>query len=117
VQLTRDPTVVATARRHAVDACREQLDESRCEDLALAVSELVTNAIRYGREPVTLAVRQVGARVRVEVTDANPTPPAVVDTATEQLATGRRGLTLVAGLCRRWGWEPSGEGKRVWCEI
>jgi anti-sigma regulatory factor (Ser/Thr protein kinase) len=117
VQLTRDPAVVATARRHAVDVCRDQLDDSRCEDLALAVSELVTNAIRYGREPVTFAVRQVGARVRVEVTDANPAPPAVIETAPEQLATGRRGLTLVAGLARRWGWEPAGEGKRVWCEI
>jgi hypothetical protein len=23
----------------------------------------------------------------------------------------------VAGLADRWGWQPEGAGKRIWCEI
>ena len=115
VQLVADPAVVAVARRHAVDACKDNLDEGRCEDLALAVSELVTNAIRYGGDPVTLTVRHGEDAVRVEVTDGNPqldVPPEP-----EELATGRRGLRLVAAVCRAWGWHEVDGGKCVWCEV
>jgi anti-sigma regulatory factor (Ser/Thr protein kinase) len=115
VQLARDPAVVASARQHAVDLCRGVLDESRCDDLALAVSELVTNAIRYGGEPLTLDVQTRPDGVRVEVTDGDPTPITVA--TPDELDTGRRGLVLVAALCARWGWEPLAHGKRVWCEV
>jgi anti-sigma regulatory factor (Ser/Thr protein kinase) len=115
VQLVRDPTVVAVARRHAVDVCRGTLDDDQCDSLALAVSELVTNAIRYGRDPITLTVEPTAGTVRVEVTDGDPTPLFVG--LPEDLATGRRGLLLVAGVSRSWGWHPTSGGKSVWCEI
>jgi anti-sigma regulatory factor (Ser/Thr protein kinase) len=115
VHLVRDPTVVAAARRHAVEVCRESLDDEQCESLALAVSELVTNAIRYGRDPITLTVEPAAGTVRVEVSDGDPTPLFVE--IPEELATGSRGLLLVAGVCRNWGWHPTSGGKSVWCEI
>ncbi|WP_210951325.1 ATP-binding protein, partial [Streptomyces sp. MK37H] len=31
--------------------------------------------------------------------------------------THGRGLELVDGLADRWGWQPEGSGKRIWCEI
>jgi anti-sigma regulatory factor (Ser/Thr protein kinase) len=115
LQLAADPCVVAAARRHAVDMCRDALDDARCEDLALAVSELVTNAIRHGGDPVTLTVLPGEDSVRVEVTDGSPdlhdsSPPAPLD-------TGRRGLWLVDAVCRAWGWHPVDGGKCVWCEV
>jgi anti-sigma regulatory factor (Ser/Thr protein kinase) len=115
LRLASDPHVVAAARRHAVDACRDQLDSERCDDLALAVSELVTNAIRHGDDPVTLTVVPGENRVRVEVTDGNPTLPHL--SAAAPFDTGRRGLWLVEAVCRSWGWHPVPDGKCVWCEI
>ena len=115
MQLARDPSVVAAARRHALDACRGELDEDRCQSLALAVSELVTNAIRYGREPITLSIEPTRGRVRVEVTDADPRP--LFCEGPDELSTGHRGLLLVAGVCSSWGWHPTSGGKSVWCEI
>lgn len=115
VRLAADPFVVSAARRHAVDIGRDHLDDDRCEDLALAVSELVTNAIRHGGDPVTLTVLPHDDGVRVEVTDGSPElrPGA----APEQLDTGRRGLWLVDAVCRAWGWHPVDGGKCVWCQL
>jgi anti-sigma regulatory factor (Ser/Thr protein kinase) len=115
VRLAADPSVVAAARRHALDVGRTCLDEGRCEDLELAVSELVTNAIRHGGDPVTLTVRRGRNGVRVEVTDGSPQlrlapKPAPLD-------TGRRGLRLVDAVCRAWGWHAVDGGKCVWCEV
>ena len=115
VRLAADPHVVATARRHAVEVCRDILDARRCDDLELAVSELVTNAIRHGGAPVTLSVEPHGSTVRVEVTDGSPAltmPPAPAE-----LEPGRRGLRLVSAVCRAWGWHQVDGGKCVWCEI
>ena len=115
MRLPTDPSVVAAARRHAVDVGRTCLDEDRCEDLELAVSELVTNAIRHGGEPVTLTVLPADEGVRVEVTDGSSelsTPATTVP-----LDTGRRGLRLVDAVCRAWGWHAVEGGKCVWCEV
>jgi len=115
LRLPADPQVVADARRHAVALCRDTLDEQQCDDLALAVSELVTNAIRHGGDPVTLTVLPREGTVRVEVTDGGAallTPPEP-----GELSTGRRGLRLVAAVCRAWGWHAVDDGKCVWCEL
>jgi hypothetical protein len=53
--------------------------------------------------------------VRVEVADASvraPRPRHV-----EEDATNGRGLELVDGLADRWGWQPEGGGKCIWCEV
>jgi len=115
VQIVSDPAVVAVARRHAIDLCKDTLDDERCEDLALAVSELVTNAIRHGGDPVTLTVEPRENVVRVEVRDGNPelhVPPEPTE-----LSPGRRGLRLVDAVCRAWGWHEVDGGKCVWCEL
>ena len=115
VKLAADPYVVAAARRHAVEIGRAHLDDARCEDLALAVSELVTNAIRHGGEPVTLNVMAAQDGVRIEVTDGSPELQAPPEPA--PLDTGRRGLRLVDAVCRAWGWHAVDGGKCVWCEV
>lgn len=114
MRLSAGPLDVAQARRHAVERCRGLLDDQRSTDVALAVSELVTNAIRHGGDPVTLTVTVRNGTVRIEVTDGSPTLFAA---AGEDLDEGRRGLRLVAAICHAWGWHPVDGGKCVWCEL
>jgi anti-sigma regulatory factor (Ser/Thr protein kinase) len=119
VLVPTDPAAVAVARRYAAEVC-QGLEPQLSADVTLVVSELVTNAIRYGAAPVRLCVVPTtgdgASMVRIEVSDANPafTGPARDPTVT---ATGHRGLLLVDQLCRRWGCDTVAHGKRVWCEI
>jgi anti-sigma regulatory factor (Ser/Thr protein kinase) len=112
--IAADPLVVARARRHAIEVCRGLVDDGRSADIALAVSELVTNAIRHGDAPVTLTVTPRDGGVRVEVTDGNP---ALFVAAGGDLDEGRRGLRLIDAVCDTWGWHPVEGGKCVWCEL
>ena len=106
--------------RHAVTAV---LDEWGCEpgtreDLLLVVSELVTNAVVHGAEPIRVTMVRASERIRVEVTDGaaaasphgNPRPPADAETG--------RGLSVVTRLAVAWGWRAApGSGKTVWAEL
>ncbi|MCX5078514.1 SpoIIE family protein phosphatase [Streptomyces sp. NBC_00424] len=108
-----DPAAVAGARRDA----SEQLAAWGLEDSAfvteLIVSELVTNAIRYGRPPVRL--RLIHDRSLVcEVSDASSTAPLL--RRARLFDEGGRGLMLVAQLAQRWGTRHTREGKIIWTE-
>lgn len=74
------------------------------EDLSmtteLIVSELVTNAIRYGAGPVRLRLLFQSA-LTCEVSDASNTSPRLRHARTTD--EGGRGLFLVAQLAHRWG--------------
>jgi anti-sigma regulatory factor (Ser/Thr protein kinase) len=91
------------------------------EQLALAVSELVTNAVRHAGAgdgaPLRVRVRLRSGRVRVEVTDEgpgfDPTSPSAVDPTT----VGGRGLHIVAAVSESWGVIRGRDGCTVWCEI
>jgi len=88
---------------------------------ALAMSEVVTNAILHGRPPITLRLRGTRDHPRVEVRDASPEPPALPHAQIEQefpleLATFGRGLSIVANSSLAWGAERDGAGKMVWFE-
>jgi GAF domain-containing protein/anti-sigma regulatory factor (Ser/Thr protein kinase) len=79
----------------------------------LVVSELVTNAIRYGRPPLQLRLINDKALI-CEVSDGSSTAPHM--RRARQSDEGGRGLLLVAQLTRRWGTRHSRAGKTVWCE-
>lgn len=79
----------------------------------LILSELITNAVRYGTPPIT--VRLLRHHVLIcEVYDASSTAPRVVQAA--EFDEGGRGLFLVAQLADRWGVRYTGEGKVIWAE-
>ena len=119
IELDGDPDAPSRGR-HAVTAV---LDEWGCEpgtreDLLLVVSELVTNAVVHGAEPIRVTMVRAPERVRVEVTDGaaaasphgNPRPPTDAETG--------RGLSVVTRLAVAWGWRASpGRGKTVWAEL
>ncbi|MGI5456113.1 SpoIIE family protein phosphatase [Streptomyces sp. CA-249302] len=79
----------------------------------LVVSELVTNAIRYGGSPIQL--RLIYDQVLTcEVSDASSTAPHMRRART--FDEGGRGLLLVAQLTQRWGTRQTRSGKTIWCE-
>jgi anti-sigma regulatory factor (Ser/Thr protein kinase) len=85
------------------------------EDVALVVSELVTNAVLHGVGDVTLSVVVDDESVQVEVGDGEPEladPPPVA-----RNADAGRGLLLVSRVARRWGVRPADGGKVVWAEL
>jgi len=97
-----------------------KLGEAIRHDSALAVSELVTNAVLHAGTPIHVEVRRLGPGLRIEVEDGNPRLP-LVDARPEDLLSNRsmtgRGLALVAATCDRWGCEPTPCGKVTWAEI
>ncbi|MFF9126974.1 SpoIIE family protein phosphatase [Streptomyces sp. NPDC014889] len=79
----------------------------------LILSELVTNAIRYGGEPIR--VRVLCDRCLIcEVFDSSNTSPHLRYAATTD--EGGRGLFLVAQLAERWGTRYTPTGKAIWAE-
>jgi anti-sigma regulatory factor (Ser/Thr protein kinase) len=80
----------------------------------LLVSELATNAIRYGAPPVAITVTIDGDRVEVAVADEEQTPPRSSVGPHDELAESGRGLRLVASMASRWGTRTRPGGKTVW---
>ncbi|MET9588701.1 SpoIIE family protein phosphatase [Streptomyces sp. NPDC006539] len=79
----------------------------------LILSELATNAIRYGTPPVHLRLLRDTSLV-VEVSDSSSTSPHLrYATAVDE---GGRGIFIVAQLAERWGTRFTPTGKIVWAE-
>ncbi|MCF1596380.1 SpoIIE family protein phosphatase [Streptomyces muensis] len=113
-ELDFEPTVVARARRLAADQLAAwQLDEAGFIT-ELVVSELVTNALRYGRRPVRLRLIHEGRTLISEVFDSSSTAPHL--RRARVFDEGGRGLLLVGQLAQRWGTRHEPTGKTVWAE-
>ncbi|MFD3546004.1 SpoIIE family protein phosphatase [Streptomyces sp. NPDC058655] len=109
-----EPSAVSKVR----NAGSEQLTAWGLEDIAftteLILSELVTNAIRYGSAPVR--VRLLRDRTLIcEVSDGSSTSPHLRYAATTD--EGGRGLFLVAQYAERWGTRYTERGKVIWAEL
>ncbi|MGW6705917.1 SpoIIE family protein phosphatase [Streptomyces sp. NPDC054956] len=109
-----DTSVVAQARRDAT----EQLTAWGLDEAAfvteLVVSELVTNAIRYGEPPIQLRLIHENTTLICEVSDASNTAPHM--RRARIFDEGGRGLLLVAQLAQRWGTRHTPVGKTIWTE-
>ena len=87
----------------------------RLDDGELAVSELVTNAVLHGREPITVRLTVTADSVRVEVHDGSALSPSF--SMLDPTAVTGRGLMLISAASDRWGVEPEPHGKQVWFEL
>jgi two-component sensor histidine kinase len=125
VSLTLEMTGGAEAPRQArsavLAALGDSLSESAATEVALVVSELVTNSVEHAasgpderlavdvdlREScVHIEVQDEGARLRPRRSAPHPDAPSPL------------GLALVDRLAQAWGVERDGAGHtRVWCEL
>ena len=113
-QLPPDPAAVARARKMA----GEQLAEWGLTEAEFAteliVSELVTNALRYGGAPIELRLIRDSTLI-CEVSDGSSTAPHL--RRARVFDEGGRGLLLVAQLAERWGSRQTATGKTIWAEL
>ncbi|WP_443068692.1 SpoIIE family protein phosphatase [Streptomyces sp. NBC_01361] len=111
--LPSDPAEVARARKLTTGQLAAWGLEEASFVTELVVSELVTNAIRYGRPPVRLRLIHNDGLI-CEVSDGSSTAPHM--RRARIFDEGGRGLLLVAQLTQRWGTRHSSLGKTIWAE-
>ncbi|MGV4927766.1 SpoIIE family protein phosphatase (plasmid) [Streptomyces sp. BHT-5-2] len=113
-----DPAGTAEVR----SALRRTLDQWRAgevtHDVEVAASELIANALTHTESGALVSVELLPGsprRVRLEVEDRSSQWPR--RRRPGETATSGRGLLLVEALADRWGAEPRGSGKALWCEF
>lgn len=114
-QLDDTPAAVATAREYTRDRLAEWgVAEETSLNAELIVSELATNALRYGGPPLELRLI-LDRGLTCEVSDGRDTAPHLRHARTTD--EGGRGLFIVAQLAQAWGTRYSPDGKTVWTEL
>jgi anti-sigma regulatory factor (Ser/Thr protein kinase) len=113
------PQAAAEARRALVGLTLPKITR---KNLALLVSELVTNSVRHAGQPadapIGVQVNNGSASVRLAVHDGGhgfPFPAQEVPVA--PLVAGGRGLAIVAALSETWGVDSNPDGCTVWCQL
>ncbi len=125
-----DTRSVGSARDFCLSTMRRWGVTDRRDDVAVVVSELLTNALRHAvpqagaagaapgrtgrsRWPLRLGLVQPGQFVLCAVADPSPRLPEAKDP--DYLAESGRGLHVISALSDRWGCTvPAETGKVVW---
>ncbi|MEU3225248.1 SpoIIE family protein phosphatase [Streptomyces sp. NPDC006976] len=113
-----DPEGLSEARTIVRQALTDWEMAELADDAELVTGELLVNVLLHteGGAVLTLEVLpEPVRRVRLSVQDRSSTWPR--RRSPGETATSGRGLLLLDAVATRWGIEPRGEGKAVWCEI
>ncbi|MEU8779730.1 SpoIIE family protein phosphatase [Streptomyces sp. NPDC048606] len=109
-----NPEAVSRVRRLAAGQLAAWGLEEVSFTAELVLSELITNAIRYGSAPVRVRLLR-DRNLICEVSDGSSTSPHLRYAATTD--EGGRGLFLVAQYAERWGTRYTERGKVIWAEL
>ncbi|WP_055599821.1 SpoIIE family protein phosphatase [Streptomyces aureus] len=113
-RLPREPRSVGRARELARTQLKAWELEPLVDTVELLVSELVTNALRYGEGEIRLRLLRDRTLV-CEVWDAGLVQPR--RRRAKDTDEGGRGLQLVGLLSSSWGSRRTPRGKTVWFEL
>lgn len=104
------------ARRMVRQALEGWCTDDVLGDVALCVSELVTNAAVHAGSTPRLLVHVRPTVIHVEISDDSDAVPVVKEAAPDD--TSGRGMVILGKLSDRWGSRRrSGGGKTVWFDI
>jgi anti-sigma regulatory factor (Ser/Thr protein kinase) len=110
--LPKEAASAAAARRYLSQVLHGRCPPETADIAILLASELVTNAVRYGLEPITIDVRFAADAVTITVSDTHPALPRRRDASATDV--GGRGLQLLEALSDEWGHVQRDLGKDVW---
>ena len=87
------------------------------EAALLVLSELVTNAVMHGAQPIEVVVSGEADMLRIDVADgdAHVPGPELLFASADQ--SDGRGLHIVNALSEQWGTTIHEHGKSVWAEV
>jgi anti-sigma regulatory factor (Ser/Thr protein kinase) len=120
LELAPLPSAIPCARFHTVHVLHEWGLRALAEDAELIVSELMTNAadaaaVLPDRPPITLRLLAGEKALIIEAWDQSPLDLEPREAGPD--AECGRGLTVVATLSDRWGWERTDPRRKVvWAE-
>ena len=107
-----DSRAPATARQQVSEFLkRSGISHDVVNDVVLAVSELVTNAVEAGATSIELRLDVTGRGITISVGDDTGGWPTL--TSPDPYATRGRGLAIVAKTAAQWDVERSDNGKKV----
>ncbi|WP_397428861.1 ATP-binding protein [Pseudofrankia sp. BMG5.37] len=110
------PSAVPHARQVLRESLRGAgLDEDATSVAELLVSELVTNAVKYGQPPVWLLVELRPGLIHASVSDTSTALPE--RRAVDDDSEGGRGLLVLDALAGSWGAVTVGSGKYLWFDL
>ncbi|MFE6764340.1 ATP-binding protein [Streptomyces sp. NPDC057689] len=118
-----DEEAAGHARRHVRAVLTHDdppVADEPLDDVLVVVSELVTNAYRYGTKPgdsMTVVVLTTPERVRIEVHDTIRRRPTFRKGGNTRGGDRGRGLHIVDALSVRWDVDDRPNGKAVWAEV
>jgi anti-sigma regulatory factor (Ser/Thr protein kinase) len=116
LELPSDATAPGIARRHSAKVLGGWRLSGLLDTVQLVTSELVTNAVRHGRNPIRIGLRRQDRDVRIEVSDGEPEmgPAAVLGDDSES----GRGCLIVDLMASESGVETvPGDGKIAWAVV
>jgi anti-sigma regulatory factor (Ser/Thr protein kinase) len=117
IDLVPEDVSVPAARHIAVELLKAWQAPHDHDDVALLVTELVTNVVDHvgGDGVLTLELALAGDSLRIAVVDGSAVRPVVreLDSADPR----GRGLRMIQDIADRWGIEDHHGGKRVWLAL
>lgn len=117
ISLQQSTTSPGRARDHV----RSFIEENRlCEEPEIALlilSELVSNAVMHGAQPIQVVVSGEAGKLRIDVTDGDTHVPRPRLHFGNGDRSGGRGLHIVNALSEQWGTTIHEHGKSVWAEV
>ena len=92
-----------------------RVPQAMLDDLALVLTELVSNAVDAGARSIQVALTEPPPHLHVAVTDDAQGVP-VLRAASWQDHRGR-GLAIIEAIATSWGYTPGDGSKTVWAKL